>query len=136
MLVGIYGTGSELCQAFCRYCAVYGGIYMLGFNLDEIVLNDTGVTVTGNGATFIAKKLIVGSQYANRVPLNLKVKQETHWKAVVVSEAPLISSDLAGMVVFPPQKGVRSHTLYAIQYNESTGSCISGTCNLWFLLHI
>ncbi|KAJ3260084.1 hypothetical protein HK103_001160 [Boothiomyces macroporosus] len=35
-LASLYGTSSELVQAFCRYCAVHGGNYILNYPLDKI----------------------------------------------------------------------------------------------------
>ncbi|KAJ3272534.1 hypothetical protein HDV01_005485 [Terramyces sp. JEL0728] len=35
-LASLYGTSSELVQAFCRYCAVHGGNYILNYPIDRI----------------------------------------------------------------------------------------------------
>ncbi|KAJ3324326.1 hypothetical protein HDV06_000365 [Boothiomyces sp. JEL0866] len=35
-LASLYGTSSELVQAFCRYCAVHGGNYILNYPVERI----------------------------------------------------------------------------------------------------
>lgn len=68
-LCPLYGGASEIAQAFCRVCAVYGGIYILNQPLDRFVVDKetgecTGV-ITKEGQEYKCKKLITGMDYLN-----------------------------------------------------------------------
>lgn len=68
-LCPLYGGGSEIAQAFCRVCAVYGGIYILNQPLDRFVVDQetkecTGI-ITKEGQEYKCKKLITGIDYLN-----------------------------------------------------------------------
>lgn len=63
----MYGGGSEIAQAFCRVCAVYGGIYILNQPLDKFIVNNetnecTGI-ITKEGQEYKCSKLISGIDY-------------------------------------------------------------------------
>ena len=68
-LCPLYGGASEIAQAFCRVCAVYGGIYILNQPLDKYVVDKETNTVTGvvtkEGQTYSCGKLISGIDYLN-----------------------------------------------------------------------
>ena len=40
LLLPIYSGTSEIIQAFCRSCAVFGGTYMLQFDINQVVMKD------------------------------------------------------------------------------------------------
>jgi len=68
-LCPLYGGASEIAQAFCRVCAVYGGIYILNQPLDRFVVDKetekcTGI-VTKEGQEYKCKKLVTGMDYLN-----------------------------------------------------------------------
>lgn len=69
-LCPLYGGASEIAQAFCRVCAVYGGIYILNQPLDKFVMDDTNNQVTGvitkDGQEYKCDKLITGIDYLNQ----------------------------------------------------------------------
>ena len=56
----MYGSG-ELPQAFCRLCAVFGGIYYLGKSIDGIILNENAVEgIITNGQRIACKNFVIG----------------------------------------------------------------------------
>jgi hypothetical protein len=65
-LYPLYGT-SELSQAFCRVCAVHGGVYVLGRGLREIAVRESdgrcvGVVCT-EGQTLRSNWLVLSADY-------------------------------------------------------------------------
>lgn len=69
-LVPLYGGGSEIAQAFCRVCAVFGGTYVLGFPVHEMVVkteeNGQGevvVGVAGGGDVLKANWIVCSEDY-------------------------------------------------------------------------
>lgn len=68
-LCPLYGGGSEIAQAFCRVCAVYGGIYILNQALDKYVVDEETKQVAGiitkEGQAYKCSKLIAGIDYLN-----------------------------------------------------------------------
>lgn len=68
-LCPLYGGGSEIAQAFCRVCAVYGGIYILNqplmkYTVDNETKEITGI-VTKEGQEYKCEKIISGIDYLN-----------------------------------------------------------------------
>lgn len=66
-LCPLYGGASEIAQAFCRVCAVYGGVYILNQPLDRYIIENSECTgvVTKEGTEYRCKKLIAGIDYLN-----------------------------------------------------------------------
>lgn len=64
LLLTNYG-GSELSQAFCRVCAVNGGIYVLRREVEEILLEDGAVSgiLTTAGDRVNSKHVFVSSMF-------------------------------------------------------------------------
>jgi len=75
-LTGIYGTGSELVQGFCRSCAVYGGTYILGCGIDNIQFKDSRFCLrTKEGTEYTSPRIIASSDYHSFFPnMNIKAK--------------------------------------------------------------
>lgn len=66
-LCPLYGGASEIAQAFCRVCAVYGGTYILNQPLEKFVVDSkanecTGI-ITKEGQEYKCNKLISGIDY-------------------------------------------------------------------------
>ncbi|XP_062513686.1 rab proteins geranylgeranyltransferase component A 1-like isoform X2 [Corticium candelabrum] len=62
----LYGVG-ELPQAFCRLCAVFGGLYVLNRKIEKVVVNPSNQfqAVISEGKRLQASWLIGGSSYLN-----------------------------------------------------------------------
>lgn len=65
----LYGGASEIAQAFCRACAVHGGIYMLNQPIKKYLLSEDKTqclgVVTGDGQQLTSKWIIGGMEYMN-----------------------------------------------------------------------
>lgn len=68
-LCPLYGGGSEIAQAFCRVCAVYGGIYILDQPLTKYTVDNETKEINGivtmEGQEYKAEKIISGIDYLN-----------------------------------------------------------------------
>jgi len=92
-LWSMYGTG-ELPQAFCRLCAVFGGIYYLGRNIDGIVVKDDNVvSIVVEGKRVGCKYLVLPSKH---VPVKFEcndVEVETTSRGVFISSQSLLPTE-------------------------------------------
>ncbi|KAI8385015.1 GDP dissociation inhibitor [Radiomyces spectabilis] len=109
-LCALYGGGSEIAQAFCRVCAVYGGVYILNQPLKKMEMDNdnqcVGVT-TEDGQTFHCRWLVTGIDY---MPKNWLSSTEQTWvsRAFLVTDRPLAyveedHMEALGFGVIPPQ---------------------------------
>ncbi|KAL5037684.1 hypothetical protein BDV3_007220 [Batrachochytrium dendrobatidis] len=125
-LMGIYGSGSELCQAFSRYSAVYGSTYILGFELERFDIQQDMITVTGQGKTFEAKKLVAGAKYIDLIFEKSVTETTQLLRSTIISKAPIIGYDSLALAVLPPQFEVRSEGIFALQSNSTIKTCPDG----------
>jgi len=85
-LWSMYGTG-ELPQAFCRLCAVFGGIYYLGRTLDGVVVGQGRArAVVTEGKKISCKHLVLPQ---SKIPSNLMLEN----KEVLTSRALFITKE-------------------------------------------
>jgi len=85
-LWSMYGTG-ELPQAFCRLCAVFGGIYYLGRTLDGLVVGQGRArAVVTEGKKISCKHLVLPQ---SKIPSNLMLEN----KEVLTSRALFITKE-------------------------------------------
>ncbi|ORX58968.1 rab protein geranylgeranyltransferase component A [Hesseltinella vesiculosa] len=140
-LCAMYGGGSEIAQAFCRTCAVFGGIYILGQSLKSFLVDqESGVcrgVVTADGQEFTAGAIITGFDY---LPSEWQpLESEVSWvsKAILVSAEPLsqftqAGSDQAiGISVIPPKDDQDDLVVVQNQSSE-TSACPPGQYVTYF----
>ncbi|RUS20819.1 GDP dissociation inhibitor-domain-containing protein [Endogone sp. FLAS-F59071] len=140
-LYPLYGGGSEIAQAFCRICAVYGGIYMLNHRIRELLVSkETGEfvgLVDTNGQTLKSKWLITAPDY---VPNEWVAGKEGRWhwisRAIVIIDSSAYGQGDGGEVtqtVFPPRTvdGNR-YPVTMLQLNHGSQACPSGQFVLYF----
>ncbi|KAJ3120142.1 Rab proteins geranylgeranyltransferase component A [Physocladia obscura] len=146
-LSGVYGTASEISQAFCRVCAVNGGTYMLGFTPIETSIINKGesgdpifrVSAKVEGlddvTNFSCKWIVVSSSSAhrfksvfskiagNRLGSRLD-KRISRCICVLDSKIPGIGEP--GVIVIPPATHNNTNGILAIQHSKNTLVCPSG----------
>lgn len=133
-LCPLYGGASEIAQAFCRVCAVYGGVYILSQPLDKYVINEETSRVEGiitkEGQEYKCDKLIAGIDYLNQSWLP-KEKAKDTWisRGIVVTDAPLTHVDAETFVadglsysVFPPESE-GEQPIFAIHQSQESMAC-------------
>ncbi|KAI8899181.1 GDP dissociation inhibitor-domain-containing protein, partial [Globomyces pollinis-pini] len=136
LLTANYGTGSELCQAFCRYCAVYGGEYILDLDLKSIKINSENVVVSDGSTTYTAKSIIIGANFAGILE-NVQINESKIHRLVCISDKPFLNDGEHVMLIIPAQCSQVDPSLdnksekdgaVAIQYNSNNQSCPEDTC--------
>ncbi|CAO3692265.1 unnamed protein product [Rhizopus microsporus] len=141
-LCPLYGGASEIAQAFCRICAVYGGIYILDYPVDQILVNDVTNECTGiktkTGQEFHCSKLITGMDYLPSIWLPNGGEFGT-WisRAIVVTDQPLKDAenkDTLAYSVFPPgsDAGNEDYPIYVIHQSQKTMACPSNQYVTYF----
>ncbi|KAI8059607.1 GDP dissociation inhibitor-domain-containing protein [Gongronella butleri] len=101
-LCTMYGGGSEIAQAFCRICAVFGGIYILAQKMGSFVVDDSDATgvckgiTTADGQQFTADHIITGYDYLPRAWQGDAEHAAWISKAMIVSSKPLAQFTNAG----------------------------------------
>ncbi|OBZ84005.1 Rab proteins geranylgeranyltransferase component A [Choanephora cucurbitarum] len=123
-LCPLYGGASEIAQAFCRVCAVYGGIYILKQPLEQfLVKEDTCIGVrTADGKELKCERLITGMDY---LPSSWSKETESR----TVSRAMILSQQLDTSIsysVIPPNTCGNSDPIYGIHQNEKSMACPKG----------
>jgi len=92
-LWSMYGTG-ELPQAFCRLCAVFGGVYYLGRNMSNLIVKDGKcVGVITEGKRINCDYLVIPD---NRTPQNILKggeAQVTTRRGIYVTESSVLPAD-------------------------------------------
>mmetsp|Transcript_36265 Transcript_36265/g.145042 ORF Transcript_36265/g.145042 Transcript_36265/m.145042 type:complete len:244 (+) Transcript_36265:993-1724(+) len=121
LLLTNYG-GSELSQAFCRVCAVNGGIYVLRREVEEILLEDGAVSgiLTTAGDRVNTKHVFVSSMFD---PGRLD-EEEIVWRFVGVLQRSILDGHPRTLVIVP--KGIGSRTVRVWQFDSSLGVCGDG----------
>jgi len=92
-LWSMYGSG-ELPQAFCRLCAVFGGVYFLGRALDGLVVDARGrvAAVITQGERVECGKLVLPS-YLQPEGLSLATDVEVIAKTVALTEQSMLPDE-------------------------------------------
>merc|ERR1719370_471661 len=130
-LWSMYGTG-ELPQAFCRLCAVFGGIYYLGRTLDGLVVKEgKAEAVVTEGRRIQCDQVVLP---ASLVPKELRlgepeVSTASCSRAVLLSKASLLPTDKEQLTFLslPKQKdGLRGSAAHLIEVGAGTAACPKG----------
>ncbi|KAG2223594.1 hypothetical protein INT45_001676 [Circinella minor] len=137
-LCPLYGGGSEIAQAFCRVCAVFGGVYILsqelaGFLIDENTGECKGIE-TKDGQKFNANWVVAGIDYLDKswVSPSLTDFEKSVSRAIVVTDKPLVSfgenDEMLCYSVFPPGSSAGNHDkpVLVIHQNHETMACPRG----------
>ncbi|KAJ3165126.1 hypothetical protein HDU88_004845 [Geranomyces variabilis] len=144
-LVALYGAGSELSQAFCRLCAVYGGTYILNFPLAEITTTATtganadgggdlaAVAVTAkDGTRYTADRLVASPAYVPFLAAELRptLASKSVYRCVAIVDRDVHSGGDAddhqpGLTVtaFPPGAVGNVQGVTAIQQSWDVSAC-------------
>ncbi|KAI0998443.1 hypothetical protein K3495_g9751 [Podosphaera aphanis] len=141
-VVARWGTGSEISQVACRACAVGGGIYMLGVDVDTTRPTDGGLKEVCLTNGYLLRTRHIVSDREN----NSHARSDFVCKTVSVVSNPLkglfgvydIDSTLAAatIVVFPQGSleisgGKNPSPIYVVVHSSDTGECPPGQCVLY-----
>eukprot|EP00698_Gefionella_okellyi_P018045 TRINITY_DN5378_c0_g1_i1.p1 TRINITY_DN5378_c0_g1~~TRINITY_DN5378_c0_g1_i1.p1 ORF type:complete len:372 (-),score=64.04 TRINITY_DN5378_c0_g1_i1:455-1570(-) len=125
-LATIFGT-AEFPQAFCRLCAVYGGVYMLRSPAAPYVEGATCTGVlTATGERLSSLRVVCSSEYARQY---VRPAQKFVARAVCVLTTPLRDVDIS-YVTIPPNAVGNEELVTVIQLDHSTSCVPDGHCML------
>ena len=126
LLSGNYGTGSELCQSFCRYAAVYGASYILG-----VVVNDLqfagAIKLETNMGTFTGEKLIISAENAIALKLTRITEIVKVQHLVCISQHQFGNSSLHTLYFECPDIVLNEHGVLGVQSCSENQLCPEGT---------
>ncbi|KND01101.1 uncharacterized protein SPPG_04191 [Spizellomyces punctatus DAOM BR117] len=137
-LVALYGAGSELSQAFCRFCAVYGGIYILNFPISTISISedpDRRFKVVGSdGGEYTSSWLVTSSNYVGNLPqgMNVDMKSTRVLRAMAILDKPIHEDTNLTVTVFPPDSNSNTQGIIAIQQSWDVSACPKE----YYILHL
>ncbi|KAJ1896732.1 hypothetical protein LPJ66_003819 [Kickxella alabastrina] len=119
-LCAMYGGGSEMAQAFCRLCAVSGGTYILGEDVEVSGGKDGGFNVRlQNHGTVRAKSVIMASSYANASAAtndSLVIS-----RAFCILDQPVLGDDTSALLSYIGKDGEQTVSLlYLTQATMAT----------------
>ncbi|KAJ3416084.1 hypothetical protein HDV05_003053 [Chytridiales sp. JEL 0842] len=140
-LEGIYGTGSELCQAFCRVCAVFGGIYILNFEIDNIKQCDGKqqegssskykYIVTGKDGTVIrGRHRVTSNEYSQYSENPKKVKTKIN-RGIAILNGSIRIPQFQSVTVIPPNSFGNSEPIVVLQHTNETHTAPLGKTILY-----
>ncbi|KAI9491958.1 hypothetical protein BDB00DRAFT_766146 [Zychaea mexicana] len=133
-LCTLYGGGSEIAQAFCRVCAVYGGVYILSQQLTRFLIDENTGECKGietkDGQKFNATWVVAGIDYLDErwIPSSNDYEK---WisRSIVVTDKPLVSfgetDDMLCYSVLPPgsSAGNKDQPIFVLHQNHETMAC-------------
>eukprot|EP01117_Protostelium_nocturnum_P008990 TRINITY_DN3229_c0_g1_i1.p1 TRINITY_DN3229_c0_g1~~TRINITY_DN3229_c0_g1_i1.p1 ORF type:complete len:607 (+),score=242.03 TRINITY_DN3229_c0_g1_i1:30-1823(+) len=121
-LAQLYGN-SELPQAFCRMCAVFGGIYVLRRTVQKILLNEQkemNAIIDSEGQTLYAPHFVSSIDY---LPQFTKAATEFISRAIVISDRPIIENKEQIVLSVPPGLCGNKNTIQIIGNGPTLGVC-------------
>merc|ERR1719348_832351 len=131
-LWSMYGTG-ELPQAFCRLCAVFGGIYYLGRSLEGVVVREGKASaVVTEGRRIQCDQVVLPShQLPSSLAKSESEKTMTTSRSVFVTQQSLLPSDKEQITFLsvPQETGPGIHVI-------EVGAGAAGTPRGLHLIHV
>jgi len=128
-LWSMYGTG-ELPQAFCRLCAVFGGVYYLGRSLEGLVVKEgKAQAVVTEGKRIQCDQVVLPSALVppDLRPEKAKISSATCSRAVLLSRASLLPTDKEQLTFLSlPKEGLRESAVHIIEVGAGTAACPKG----------
>ena len=118
----MYGTG-ELPQAFCRLCAVFGGVYYLGRSVSNIIVKeDQCVGIVTEGKRINCDYLVLADKFT---PDNIleDVSQVTTERKLFITESSILAADKEQITLLSlPGEEI----IHVIEVGPGTAACPKG----------
>merc|ERR1712223_1879614 len=109
----MYGSG-ELPQAFCRLCAVFGGTYYLGKDINGIILCEDSIKgIITNGQRISCKNFVIG---VSNCPSKIKQASNIKFNETILNRKICLLSDS----ILPHETGKEQLTFASIKVKGST----------------
>ncbi|ORX58545.1 rab protein geranylgeranyltransferase component A [Piromyces finnis] len=98
LICPLYGGGSEISQAFCRSCAVYGGVYMLDQKINSLEFKNNQYHLDCE-LKFTGDHLISSIDYLQDQS-NIEITD--YHKAIIITDKPLKKNIDISIYIIPP----------------------------------
>ncbi|KAF4529248.1 hypothetical protein B566_EDAN017706 [Ephemera danica] len=122
----MYGSG-EIPQAFCRLCAVFGGLYHLKRGAEGLVVGGDDVlhSIVSNGEQLRTNFLVMGLDYAPEKMLPSSTTGIS--RAVFITDGSILSAEKEHLTLleFPPSDS-SSEPVTVIEVGSATHACPPG----------
>jgi len=123
-LWSMYGTG-ELPQAFCRLCAVFGGVYYLGRSLEGVVVKE------GRASGVVTEGKVINCEYLvmpeSKLPSKLVLDKTdvTTSRAMFISKDSLLPTEKEQLTFISlPQEANKA--IHVVEVGAGTAACPKG----------
>ncbi|KAK6172220.1 hypothetical protein SNE40_015931 [Patella caerulea] len=124
-LFPLYGSG-ELPQAFCRLCAVFGGIYCLQMTADALIINKENkceAIITSEGQRISCKWLIMGSSYSPKQYITTDNKRQLS-RCILFTDKSLLHSESQELsLLWVPPSDHNIHPITVLELPQSAMVC-------------
>ncbi|KAI8816621.1 GDP dissociation inhibitor [Fimicolochytrium jonesii] len=141
-LYTLYGAGSELAQAFCRMCAVYGGVYILDYPLSQIEIRESKdtplsseekptprVRVHGaDGTEFTADYLVASSSYLPHLLPQHTTPTRSTYRAISILDKSIHDASALNLTAVPPGTLGNGQGVCAVQGSWEVSACPRDKC--------
>lgn len=123
----LYGIG-ELPQAFCRMCAVFGGLYCLRRSAESIIVDATTndcIGIESEGQFLKCKWLIMGNSY---LPIKWKSGTTKYVsRAVFITDKSLKASAQGAVTLMSmPRTSEKGSPITVLELDKTSAACPSG----------
>jgi RAB protein geranylgeranyltransferase component A len=129
-LTALYGTGSELCQAFSRYSAVFGGCYILDCDVKSIQLSNDTITIESAEHIFESSKLIINRNYCQLLSSQPLIVTNRTFRLICISDTPFVSDGKHSIILSPPNQLDHTNGVHMIHYCGDNYVCPQGSCKV------
>ena len=128
LLYANYGTGSELCQCFCRYAAVFGASYILDCNINSLDTGSKMKSIDTNYGIFTAPELVIASSSPLQIPRTTNDQNISSYHYMVcISQAQFGTSSDHSLYFKCPDLNTNRNGIVGIQFCQSNQMCPEGT---------
>ena len=128
LLYANYGTGSELCQCFCRYAAVFGASYILDCSINSLDTSSKMKTIDTDYGIFTAPELIIASSSPIQITSTTNDQNISSYHYMVcISQAQFGTSSDHSLYFKCPDLNTNRNGIVGIQFCQSNQMCPEGT---------
>jgi RAB protein geranylgeranyltransferase component A len=132
---------SEIAQAFCRLCAVFGGVYLLRRSVTALHLDPSSgaLAAVSLGKTRLACSTIVMSQqYTVESLAGANLAPPRAWaRATILVTAPVLpggpAENIAGLLAVPAHTAGNPAPVQVMVLGSPVSACPEGFCSLVFM---
>jgi hypothetical protein len=119
LICPLYGGCSEISQAFCRSCAVYGGVYMLDQTISSLEFKEDKYHINCE-YNFTSDHLITSIDYLQDMS---NIETEDYHKAIIITDRSLQKNVDISIYVIPPKSMNNQNRIMLIQQGYEANCC-------------